>query len=111
MNQFTMRPNLSVKREAEGLLRIVLFSKDLQLLNKNIRLATERQRLAKDLREARKRGVVPVFISTLWFLFSLAISVQSGECSNYGALVFSDTYCPTQLSACLERVIQHTISH
>ncbi len=88
MNQFTMKPNVSVKREAEGLLRIVLFSKDLQLLDKNIRLATERQRLAKDLREARKRGVVPVFISTLWFLFSLAISIQSGECSNYGALVF-----------------------
>ncbi len=81
MNQFTMKPNVSVKREAEGLLRIVLFSKDLQLLDKNIRLA-------KDLREARKRGVVPVFISTLWFLFSLAISIQSGECSNYGALVF-----------------------
>lgn len=82
-----MRPSLSVTREAEGLLRIVLFSKDLQLLDKNTRLATERQRLAKDLREARKRGVVPVFISTLWFLFSLAISIQSGECSKYGCTI------------------------
>lgn len=79
MNQFSIRPDVSVKREAEGLLRIVLFSKDLQLLNTNIRLATERQRLAKYLRDARKRGVVPVFISTMWFLFSLAISIQAGE--------------------------------
>ena len=29
------------------------------------------------MRGARKRGVVPVYISTSWFLFSLAISIQS----------------------------------
>lgn len=36
-----------------------------------------RQEIAQSMREGRKRGVVPVFISTMWFLFSLAISIQS----------------------------------
>ncbi|KAK3113136.1 hypothetical protein LTR53_009873 [Teratosphaeriaceae sp. CCFEE 6253] len=36
-----------------------------------------RQKLAQQLRETRRKGVVPVFLSTLWFLFALAISIQS----------------------------------
>ncbi|KAK6440151.1 hypothetical protein LTR95_003625 [Oleoguttula sp. CCFEE 5521] len=36
-----------------------------------------RQGLAQKFRDGRKRGVVPVFISTLWFLFALALSIQS----------------------------------
>lgn len=125
MNQYTMRPKVRQKKEAEGLLRIVLFSKDLGLLKPD--KATEvseamlrrsshetpttaydsgtsrfpglniaptmsrrpsidlepighlnslRQALAADMRAGRKRGVVPVFITTMWFLFSLAISTQ-----------------------------------
>ena len=77
MNQYTMKPMASLTKEAEGLLRIVLFSKDLNLQGTNIKLKEERRRLAQMLRERRRRGVVPVFISTGWFLFSLAISIQS----------------------------------
>lgn len=36
-----------------------------------------RQRMAQQFRLTRRKGVVPVFISTLWFLFALAISIQS----------------------------------
>ncbi|KAK3671667.1 hypothetical protein LTR78_008400 [Recurvomyces mirabilis] len=40
-------------------------------------LNSMRQRLARQLRETRRKGVVPVFVSTMWFLFALAISIQS----------------------------------
>jgi hypothetical protein len=78
MNQFDMKPEVSSRKvEAEGLLRIVLFSKDLELRGSQKSLKEYRRTLAKALRRRRKRGVVPVFISTAWFLFSLAISIQS----------------------------------
>lgn len=78
MNQFAMKPEVSShKAEAEGLLRIVLFSKDLELHGSEPSLRDYRHNLARDLRRRRKRGVVPVFVSTAWFLFSLAISIQS----------------------------------
>ncbi|OQO03790.1 hypothetical protein B0A48_10430 [Cryoendolithus antarcticus] len=119
MNQFTMRPHVRQRKEAEGLLRIALFSKDLRLLRPGkspdgrvarasfdvepgqfgvwnpapttesyvprptADLETEgqlnklRQSIAQGMRDGRKRGVVPVFISTLWFLFALALSIQS----------------------------------
>lgn len=76
MNQFIMKPMAKVAKEAEGLLRIVLFSKDLRLLGTDKKLKEVRKELAQTLRERRRRGVVPVFISTGWFLFSLAISIQ-----------------------------------
>jgi len=72
-----MKPKESVRKEAEGLLRIVLFSKDLQLKDTKLSLAQSREKLALALREGRRRGVVPVFVSTMWFIFSLAISIQS----------------------------------
>lgn len=76
MNQYQIRPRISTKKEAEGLLRIVLFSKDLRLL-KDKTLLQKRARLAEQLRAGRKRGVVPIYISTWWFLFALALSIQS----------------------------------
>jgi hypothetical protein len=82
LNQYKMKPVISMTREAEGLLRIVLFSKDLELLGSNKTLRELRRKLAQDLRSNRRRGVVPVFISTLWFMFSLGISIQSGELSS-----------------------------
>jgi hypothetical protein len=78
-NQYRMKPVVSLTREAEGLLRIVLFSKDLKLLGSNKTLKEMRRKLAQDLRSNRRRGVVPVFISTMWFLFSLGISIEAGE--------------------------------
>jgi hypothetical protein len=120
MNQYTMKQDVLQKKEAEGLLRIALFSKDLRLLKPNLDPISEiyrdylrraepgpqvplgkpgqvpigpsrpdeelekkevleqlRQSLASDLRFARRRGVVPVFISTLWFVFSLGLSIQA----------------------------------
>ncbi|OCK77644.1 hypothetical protein K432DRAFT_407131 [Lepidopterella palustris CBS 459.81] len=77
MNQYTMNARASMRKESEGLLRIVLFSKDLRLLGTDSPLNATREKLAQELRKGRKRGVVPVFISTMWFLFALAISIQS----------------------------------
>ena len=39
-------------------------------------LKERRRKLAMTLREGRKRGIVSVFITLMWFLFSLAISVD-----------------------------------
>jgi hypothetical protein len=114
MNQYTMKDTVRQKKEAEGLLRIALFSKDLRLLKPGCKpervmyhtplaqsLTTQpqpemqlngqapsrleskkelehlRQSLARELRLKRRRGVVPVFISTLWFVFSLGLSIQA----------------------------------
>lgn len=121
MNQFTMPSHIRGNREAEGLRRMVLFSKDLRLVDQTtitghaepmmqtapnapnrrpdrdnaisnglggtssalnlgpqLDLTTVRRELAADFRASRKRGAVAVYISMLWFLFSLAISVQGG---------------------------------
>lgn len=81
MNQYSMKARASLKKEAEGLLRIVLFSKDLKMHTIDGSLVEflpeARRELAGELREGRRRGAVPVFISTGWFLFSLGISIQS----------------------------------
>lgn len=65
---------------AERLLRIALFSDSLQLTAIEDRtrcLVKRRSQLASLIRRGRKKGVVPVFISLMWFLFSLAISIQA----------------------------------
>lgn len=123
MNQYTMKERARQKKEAEGLLRIVLFSKDLRLLKPgrapegevprasfegSVSQETDwrpvftvngqttpdpprpdsdlesadclgllRQELAEDLRAKRRRGVVPVYVSTMWFVFSLGLSIQA----------------------------------
>jgi len=95
MNQYTMKPTAILReKEAEGLLRIVLFSKDLKLTDTDKSLRQMRRILARELREMRRRGVVPgshilqpadailtdlvaVFISTMWFLFAFALSIQA----------------------------------
>jgi hypothetical protein len=78
-NQYKLKPLISMTKEAEGLLRICLFSKDLRLLGTNKTLNQMRRKLAWGLRSNRRRGIVPVFISTLWFLFSVGISIESGK--------------------------------
>lgn len=65
---------------AEKLLRIALFSDSLQLTEDPERtssLTRRRSGLAARIRQGRKKGVVPVFVSLMWFLFSLAISIQA----------------------------------
>ena len=79
LNQYKMKPVISMTKEAEGLLRIALFSEDLTLLGSKKTLSALRAKLARDLRSNRRRGVVPIFISTLWFLLALGISIEAGE--------------------------------
>jgi hypothetical protein len=81
MNQFAVKQGMP-KVEAEKLLRIALFSDSLQLevVEDDTRnLVKRRRKLARSIRESRKKGVVPVFISLMWFLFSLVISIQQGK--------------------------------
>ena len=61
---------------AEKLLRIALFSDELPLTTGDD-LTDQRKKLAGTIRAFRKKGVIPVFVSTLWFLLALAISIQS----------------------------------
>ncbi|KAF4556380.1 Hypothetical protein D9617_1g082570 [Elsinoe fawcettii] len=92
MNQYTINrikrtkddADEYVTRRAEALLRIVLFSKDLKLDTHNMEcahhpptLAQARHDLAKNLRRTRKRGIVPVFISMLWFIIALSLSIYT----------------------------------
>ena len=63
---------------AEKLLRIALFSDELPMTIESTKGLTEqRKKLAGTIRAFRKKGVIPVFVSTLWFLLALAISIQS----------------------------------
>ena len=61
---------------AEKLLRIALFSDELPMTT-GTSLTDRRKKLAGTIRAFRKKGVIPVFVSTLWFLLALAISIQS----------------------------------
>ena len=61
---------------AEKLLRIALFSDELDMTD-GAQLTDRRKKLAGTIRAFRKKGVIPVFVSTLWFLLALAISIQS----------------------------------
>ena len=61
---------------AEKLLRIALFSDELQMTTETS-LTDRRKKLAGTLRALRKKGVIPVFVSTLWFLVALGISIDS----------------------------------
>ena len=76
MNQFTMQLGSLSSPETQGLLRIALFSKFLDIPESGMTLLKKRRQLAQTLRESKKRGVVLVFLSMGWFLFSLVISIQ-----------------------------------
>lgn len=80
MNQYTVQTRIP-GIEAEKFLRIILFSDTLQLGDVDEAgqsLAQRRKKLAQSIRDRRRRGVVPVFFSLMWFLFSLGISVEAG---------------------------------
>jgi hypothetical protein len=61
MNQYTLKPDVmkQSKKEAELLLRIALFSRDLSLTDTDMSLREMRRILARELREMRRRGAVP----------------------------------------------------
>ncbi|KAL8818376.1 MAG: hypothetical protein Q9223_002973 [Gallowayella weberi] len=65
-------------REGEKLLRIALLSRALLVRPTDgvpQSLVHRRKLLARSLRERRKKGIVPVFISLGWFLFALSLSI------------------------------------
>jgi hypothetical protein len=77
MNQYTINPEMRKATEvAEKLLRTALFDMSLEVGGQ--KLVKLRKITASNLRKSRKQGVVAVFISMGWFLFSLAISIQAG---------------------------------
>ena len=78
MNQYTVNPTMPPV-EAERLLRLALLSNLLRLPDSRddkASLVKRRTLLANNLRENRKKGVVPVFVSFLWFVFSLGLSID-----------------------------------
>ncbi|KAE9366555.1 hypothetical protein N431DRAFT_417354 [Stipitochalara longipes BDJ] len=79
MNQYTIKRKMRTPPYgpdvAEKLLRTALFD-DILVVNGE-KLSKIRKRTANHLRQSRKQGVVAVFISMGWFLFSLAISIQA----------------------------------
>ncbi|KAI4252694.1 MAG: hypothetical protein L6R42_007866, partial [Xanthoria sp. 1 TBL-2021] len=65
-------------REGEKLFRIALLSRALLIQPTDSvpqPLFQRRKLLARSLRERRKKGIVPVYFSFLWFLFALSLSI------------------------------------
>ena len=79
INQFTMEPGALSDPETQGLFRIALFSRNLDLPENGMTLIEKRRQLAQILRGSRRKGVVLIFLSMMWFLFSLVISIQYGK--------------------------------
>jgi hypothetical protein len=72
MNQYTLKPTvMRSEKEAEGLLRIVLFSRDLVLIDTDKTLRQMRRILAREVREMRRRGAVPGTQTTFTVLYLL----------------------------------------
>ncbi len=76
MNQYSTRTGIP-DVEAEKLLRIALFSDTLKVTpaeQEHETLPTTRRKLAYRLREGRRQGLVPIFLSTVWWMFALSKS-------------------------------------
>lgn len=78
MNQYSYKKQIPDAVAGEKLLRAALFSDTLKEHHQDVNLAVKRQDLAESLRDLRKKGVVPVFISLGWFIFSMIVSIQAG---------------------------------
>jgi len=79
MNQFSLKPGLP-SMEGERLLRIMLFSDNLKLVEDEGELKSllvKRRKIAHAFRAYRKRGVVPAFISFFPFLFALGVTLEN----------------------------------
>lgn len=76
MNQFEIKIDVD-GNDAECLVRIALFAPFLGRRSRPyLDLTARRAELAQTLREGRKRGIVAVFMTLVWFLFALAISIE-----------------------------------
>ena len=61
----------------------MLFSKDIKFVGTRKTLTQKRLKLAHDLRSNRHKGVVPILLSTVWFILVLGISIEAGACICY----------------------------
>jgi hypothetical protein len=85
MNQFLLDSRLvhgskEQSRCAEQVLRVALFSK-LRTKDDGTSLQEERRRIALSIRTHRRGGLVPVLLGLVWFLFVLALSINSSKSS------------------------------
>lgn len=81
MNQFFLDPELFEDRMApvaEPISRVALFSR-LAVPGQGATLQKRRAKIASSVRTKRRRGVVPVMIGLMWFLFVLALSIRSSK--------------------------------
>jgi hypothetical protein len=82
MNQFLLDSRLvhgskEQSRCAEQVLRVALFSR--LRTQDSMSLQDERQRIALAMRTHRRGGLVPVLLGLVWFLFVLALSINSSK--------------------------------
>ena len=75
MNQFTLNTSFN-GAASEKLLKVALFSRRLRLPAADSDMEDVRRALARDTRESRKRGTVQCFLSMIWFIFGLVLSIQ-----------------------------------
>ncbi|KAL8648367.1 MAG: hypothetical protein Q9210_005034, partial [Variospora velana] len=74
-----MRESLMPAQQREKLLNIALFDNSLRTTSKHGVIQTlmkRRKTLPDTVRAIRKKGVVPVYVSLAWFVFSLALSIE-----------------------------------
>ncbi len=74
MNQYSFDPTCDTGA-GEKLIRVALFSNEMKMTDGGPSLAQRRRTLADSLRSARRKGVVPLYITLMWFVFALAISL------------------------------------
>lgn len=88
MDQYTVAPEMTCSAhnalQTERFLRAALFGHfnvpDPKCPGKSISLGTLRARLSHRILLRKRRGVVPNILTYLWFLFSVAISIQACKC-------------------------------
>lgn len=90
MNQYTLKPDVAErKKEAECLLRIALFSKDLRLTDTDKSLRQMRRILARELREMRRRGAVPGKLSLSLSILAAVANIAQCLCQSCGFSLLS----------------------
>lgn len=83
MNQYLLDSRLvhgskEQSRCAEQVLRVALFSRT-RTKDNGMSLQEERRKVALAIRTHRRGGLVPILLGLVWFLFVLALSINSSK--------------------------------
>ena len=78
MNQYAVSREIPQSESWEKLVRVVVFSGSLRLQTGKLLIA-KRRKLVRNARRYRRRGVIPLFISLVWYMFALGISINGGK--------------------------------